>query len=117
MDAKGYEFVIVSHAKGHANETHIALGLATRKKAEANKQADIRVVKAAQEHAIREIIMENYKIKEQQTKVIQRMLIKIHKERRNQYLLKKLKLYNKKQRSKMKNTIHGLKKIKKSERK
>ena len=49
MDAKGYEFVIVSHVKGHANETHIALGLAMWKEAEANKPADIRVVKASQE--------------------------------------------------------------------
>ena len=34
--------------------------------------------------------MDNYKIKEQQTKVIQRMLIKIHKERRKLSLLKKV---------------------------
>ena len=71
MDAKGDDFVIVSHVNGHANETHIALGLATWKEAEANKQADKRIAKAAQEHAILEIIMEIYKIKEQQTKVIQ----------------------------------------------
>ena len=31
MDAKGDNFVIISHVKGHANETHIALGLATWK--------------------------------------------------------------------------------------
>ena len=79
MDAKGDDFAIVSHLKGHANETHIALGLPTWKKAEANKQADKRAVKAAQEHAIPEIIVENYKIKEQHTKVIQRMLINIYK--------------------------------------
>ena len=46
MDAKGDDSVIVSHVKGHANETHIALGLATWKEAEANKQADKRAVKA-----------------------------------------------------------------------
>ena len=34
---KGDDFVIVSHVKVHANETHIALGLATWKEAEANK--------------------------------------------------------------------------------
>ena len=37
MDATGDDFVIVSHVKGHANETHIALGLATWK--EAGQQA------------------------------------------------------------------------------
>ena len=74
MDAKGNDFVIVSHVKGHANETHIALGQATWKEAEANNQADIRAVKGAKEHAISEIVVENYRIKEQQTQIMQRML-------------------------------------------
>ena len=42
---------------------------------------------AAKEHTIPEIIAENYKIKGQQTKIMQRMLFAIHKERRKQYLL------------------------------
>ena len=82
MDAKGDDFVIVSHVKGHANETHIAIGQPTLREAEANNQADIRAVKGAQEHAISEIVQENYKIKGQQPKITQRMLIAIHKERR-----------------------------------
>ena len=61
-----------------------------KKEAEANKQAYERVGKAAQEHAIPEIIVEICKIKEQQTKVIQRMLIKIHKEIKKQYLFQKI---------------------------
>ena len=63
MDAKGNDFVIVSHVKGHANETHIALGQATGKEAEANNQADIRAVQGTKEHAISEMVAENYKIK------------------------------------------------------
>ena len=63
MDAKGTDFVIVSHVKGHANQTHIALGKGTWKEAEANNQADIRAVKGAKKHAISEIVIENYKIK------------------------------------------------------
>ena len=47
MDAKGDDFVIVSHVKGHANETHIALGQAIWREAEATNQADIRAVKGA----------------------------------------------------------------------
>ena len=31
MDATGDDLVIVSHVKGHANYTHIAIGLATWK--------------------------------------------------------------------------------------
>ena len=52
MDAQGDDFVIVSHVKGLANETHIALGQATWREAEANNQADIRAVKGAKEQAI-----------------------------------------------------------------
>ena len=80
MDAKGDDFVIVSRVIGHAKEIHIGLGQATWKEAEANNEADKRVVKAAQEHAFPEIVIENYKIKAQQTKIMQRMLIEIHKE-------------------------------------
>ena len=83
MDAKGNDFVIVSHVKGHANETHIALGQAIWKEAEANNQADIRAIKGAKEHAISEIIMENYKIKEQQTKIMQRISQYTRKEENN----------------------------------
>ena len=82
MDAKGDDFVIVSHVKGHANETHIALGQATWREAEANNQADIRAVKGANEHAISEMVAGNYKIKGQQATIMQRMLIAIYKERR-----------------------------------
>ena len=92
MDAKGNDFVIVSHVKGHADETHIALGQATLQEAEANDQADIRAVKGAKEHAISEIVIENYKIKGQQAKIMQRMLIAIYKERRKQYMLQKLEM-------------------------
>ena len=59
VDAKGDDFVIVSHVKGHAKEIHIGLGQATWKEAEANNEADKRVVKAAQEHAIPEMVIEN----------------------------------------------------------
>ena len=59
MDAQGNDFVIVSHVKGHADETHIALGHATWQEADANDQADIRAVKGAKEHAISEIVIEN----------------------------------------------------------
>ena len=58
MDAKEDDFVIVSHVKVHANETHIALGQATWREAEANNQADIRAVKGAKEHAIPELVAE-----------------------------------------------------------
>ena len=57
MDAKGDDFVIVSHVKEHANETHIALGQATWREAEANNQADIRAVKGVKED---EEFHENY---------------------------------------------------------
>ena len=54
------------------------------------KPPDKRAVKAAQEHAIPEMVLENYKIKEQQTKIMQRMLIEIHKEIRKQHLRQKV---------------------------
>ena len=85
VDAKGKDFVIFLHAKGHAKEIHIGLGQATWKEAEANNEADKRAVKATQEHAIPEMVVENYKIKAQHTKIMRRMLIDIHKEMRKQY--------------------------------
>ena len=63
VDAKGNDFVIVSHVKGNAHEVHIGLGQATWKEAEANKEADKRPVQAMQ----------------QQTKLMQLMLIEIQK--------------------------------------
>ena len=90
VDATGQDFVIVSHAKGHAKAIHIGLGQATWKEAEANNEADKGVVKAAQEHAIPEMVVENYKVKAQQTKITQRMLIDIHKDRRKQYWLQQV---------------------------
>ena len=90
MDAKGDDFVIVSLVKGHANETHIALGQATWREAEANHHAEIRAVKGPKEHAIPELVAENYKIKGQQAKIMQRMLIAIYKERRKLYKLQQL---------------------------
>ena len=55
------------------------MGLATWKEAEANDEADKIAVQAAQEHAISEIVVENYKIRAQQMKLMQLMLIEIHK--------------------------------------
>ena len=91
VDAKGDDFVIVSHVKGHANKIHIGLGQATWKEAEANNEAG-KAVRAAQEHVIPEEIVENYKIKAQQTKIMQRMFIEIHKERRQYWLQQAEKL-------------------------
>ena len=83
VDKKGDDFVFVSHVKGHAKEIHIGLGQATWKEAEANNEADKRVVKAAREHAIPEMVIENYTIKAQQTKITQSMLMEIQKEENN----------------------------------
>ena len=85
VDAKGNDLVIVSHVNGRAKEIHIGLGHATWKEAEANNEADKRAAKTAQERAIPEMVVENYKIKAQQTKIMQRMFIDIHKEMRKQY--------------------------------
>ena len=76
--------------KGHAKEIHVVLGQATCKEAEANNEADKRLAKAIREHAIPEMVMENHKIKAQQTKIIQRMLIDIQNERRKQHWFQKL---------------------------
>ena len=70
VDGKGNDLVIVSHAKGHANEIHIGLGQATWKEAEAINDPEKRAVQPAQEHAIFEIVVENYKIRAQQTKLV-----------------------------------------------
>ena len=107
MDAKGDDFVIVSHVKGHANEPHIALGQATWKEAEANNQADIRAAKGAKEHAISEMVTENYKINGQQPKIMQRMLIAIYKERRNTTCCNNLKRCNRQMKNLTKTTTHG----------
>ena len=40
IKAKGLDFVIVSYAKGHTTEIHIAMGLASWNEAEANQEAD-----------------------------------------------------------------------------
>ena len=93
VDDKRTDFVVVSHVKGHAKEIHIGFGQATWKEVEANNDADKRAVKAAREHAIPEMVMENYKIKAQQTKIMQRMLIEIHKERAKQYKLEQLAIH------------------------
>ena len=87
VDAKGDVYVIVSHVKGHATEIHIGLGQATWKEAVASNEAYKRAVHAAQERAIPETVIGNYKIRAQQTKVTQRMQIEIHKQRRKQYRL------------------------------
>ena len=46
VDARGEDFVIVSHVKGPANEMHIGLGQATWNEAEVSNEADKRIVKA-----------------------------------------------------------------------
>ena len=49
-------------------------------------------MKGAKEHAISEIVIENYKIKGQQAKIMQRMLIAIYKEIRKQYMLQTIEM-------------------------
>ena len=61
------------------------MGLATWKEVEVNQEADKRAVQAAHGHAILEIGVENYKVKAQQTKLMQLTLIEIHKERFKQH--------------------------------
>ena len=61
VDAKGQDFVIVSHVNGHAKEVHVGLRQATRTEAEVNNEADKRTVRAAREHAMTEMVMKNKK--------------------------------------------------------
>ena len=83
VDAKDDDFVIESHVTIHANEIHIGLGQATWKEAEANNEADNRAVQVAQDHVLPETVVEKYKIRAQQTKIIQRILIEIHKKKKH----------------------------------
>ena len=80
------------------------------KKAKTSNEANEGAVQAAQEHAIPEMVIENYQIKAQQTKIIQRMLIDIHKERRKEYWLQKAENSSRMKSSNMRSTTPGLRK-------
>ena len=71
IKAKGPDFVIVSYVKRHAKEIHIAVGKATHKEAETNREADKRAAKGAKIHEIPQLIIENYKVQMSHTRLMQ----------------------------------------------